>query len=168
MREIPFIDAEGGGEALAAARHRRHHLEPFRPDAAKQRRLAGRFDMGAECRERHRLVVDLDLAELGQPVDEGAQPELLAIGRGIHLAGGFTSLEELMVACRLRAYSMAPAMPMAGPCVANSLTASTAGRGALAMRSQMSSTALPSAPLATTSLTSPISRARRASIIAVE
>jgi hypothetical protein len=46
---------------------------------AKQHRLVGRLDDRAQAGERHRLVVNLDLAEIDQPLDEPAQPEFLEV-----------------------------------------------------------------------------------------
>src|SRR4051794_10601971 len=57
-------------------------LRPFRACTLEQHRLLGPLDHLAEAGQRHRFVMNLDLAHVYQPVDEGPQPEFLQIDLG--------------------------------------------------------------------------------------
>ena len=79
MRDLAFADAERRGQPLAAAGDRRHHLVLFGAHALEMRGLRRRLDHRAQVGERHRLVMNLDLADLGQLAHEIAQPEFFEI-----------------------------------------------------------------------------------------
>ena len=66
-----FGGVERGDQALSAARGLGNDLDLLRPGLLEQDRLLGALDDRAEAGQRHRFVVDLDLAHVDQPVDEG-------------------------------------------------------------------------------------------------
>ena len=74
--ELVFADLECGGEALAAAGGLGGQLDLFRSCFLEEHRLGGALDDRAQFGERHRTLVDLDLAELDKALDEAAQPVL--------------------------------------------------------------------------------------------
>jgi hypothetical protein len=76
---VALIGAEGGGQPPPAARHRRHHLVLLGADPLEVFRLRRRLDHRAQLGERDRFLVHLQLADLDQLLDEGAQAELVEV-----------------------------------------------------------------------------------------
>jgi hypothetical protein len=79
MRDLALADAERRGQPLAAAGDRGDHLVLRGAHPLEMRGLRGRLDHRAEVGERHRLVVHLDLADLGELVDEVPQAEFFEV-----------------------------------------------------------------------------------------
>ena len=77
-----FGGFERGDQAFAAGCGLGDDLGPFRARALEQDRLLGALDDRAEAGQRHRLVVDLDLAHVDEPVDESTQPVLFQVDAG--------------------------------------------------------------------------------------
>ncbi len=80
--ELVLAGLEGGGEALAVARGLGDQLDLLGAGLLEQHRLVGALDDRAQAGERHRLVVNLDLAELDQALDEAAQAVFVEIDGG--------------------------------------------------------------------------------------
>src|SRR5262249_26976439 len=84
--ELLLAGVERGGEAAAVARGLRRQLDALGAGLAKQQGLVAALDDLAQFRERHRLVVDIDLAEIDQPLHEAAQTIFVEVDAGGHFA----------------------------------------------------------------------------------
>ncbi len=80
--EALLAGVERRRQALSAACRLGDDLEALRARLGEQQRLPGAFDDRAQPGERDRLVVNLDLAEIDQPLDEAAQPVFFQINLG--------------------------------------------------------------------------------------
>ena len=100
---------------LRLARRLGDELDLFRPGALEQHGFVGRLDDRAQFRQRHRLIVDVHLAELDQSLDEAAQPVFgeIEIGGCLRHRRNDTSGEALsQLAPRRRCGLLAPAEPV--------------------------------------------------------
>ena len=77
--KLVFAGFESGGETFAVARGLGDDFDLFRAGFLEQHRLFGAFDDRAQARQRHRLVVDFDFADLDQAIDEIAQAVFVEI-----------------------------------------------------------------------------------------
>ena len=80
--ELVLAGLEGGGEALAVAGGLGDQFDLLGAGLLEQHRLVGALDDRAQAGERHRLVVNLDLAEFDQALDEAAQAVFVEIDCG--------------------------------------------------------------------------------------
>ena len=79
MRDLALANAKRRGQPLAAAGDGGDHLVLLGAHALEVRGLRRRLDHRAQVGERHRLVVHLDLADLGELADEIPQAEFFEV-----------------------------------------------------------------------------------------
>ena len=80
--ELVLAGLEGGGEALAVAGGLGDQFDLLGAGLLEQHRLVGALDDRAQAGERHRAVVDFNLAEFDQALDEAAQAVFVEIDGG--------------------------------------------------------------------------------------
>ena len=117
-----FGGFERGDQAFAAGRGLGDHLGLFRAGALEQHRLLGALDDRAEAGQRHRFVVDFDLAHVDEPVHECAQPEFFQVDiggdgvrRGHRTSPACTRLQTAWLLGDHTAFRLAGQGPAAGP-----------------------------------------------------
>ena len=71
--KLVLAGRENSGDAFAIAGRLGDEFELLRSGLLEQYGLVGLFDDGAQCRQRQRLVVNIDLAERDEAIDEIAQ-----------------------------------------------------------------------------------------------
>jgi len=119
VHEVALVGAERGSETTAAARHRGHHFVLLGADPLEVFGLGRGLDHRAQVGERNRFLMHLHLADRDQLLDEAAQAKFIEIdvAGGCNLVHhvfplGSISLDELITAWMLRAYSIAPVTSM--------------------------------------------------------
>jgi hypothetical protein len=80
--KLVLASFERGSQTPSAARGLGDDLHLFGACFFEQERFLGSFDDRAQARQRHRLVVNLDLTHVDEPLDEAAQPVLFHIDVG--------------------------------------------------------------------------------------
>ena len=79
LGDVAGRHAEGRRQPRPTAGYRADDLELLGAGLAEQRGARRCLDKGADLEQRDRLVMDIHLADLDQPLDEAPEPELLEI-----------------------------------------------------------------------------------------